>query len=213
MGAKRFTELRAWQACVDYKRAVYRVLDQGALARDWERRAQLESSVAGPPAHIAEGFGRFSPADFARFVVMARSSLLESQNHLIDAVDRGRLSEDARHELDALAERALEQVTGLMKYLHSTEAARNARRARERRVANREARQQEVTTLELQSARTARSNVGDEPRTPNSEPRTEPEHELSTEHREPRTGVRGSEFGVHASTPTAHVTPVPPMPQ
>jgi four helix bundle protein len=144
MGVRRFNQLRAWQACDFYKKAVYQLCRNGPLSRDWDRRTQLEKSVAGPPACIAEGFGRFNPADFARFVVMARSSLMESQNHLLDAVDRGHITEEARLEKDALAEAALQEVTGLMEYLQSPEALRNARRARERRIASRPERRNRV---------------------------------------------------------------------
>jgi four helix bundle protein len=105
-----------------YKNAVYRLCEQGPLSTDWKRRRQLEEAAYGPPGHIAEGFGRFNPADFARFVVIARSSLMESP-----------------------------------------EALRNARRARERRIASRPDRR----TLN-----------------PNKEPRTEPEHEPRSENGE-----------------------------
>ena len=136
-GVDRFTKLRAWQACEAYKKAVYRLCEQPPLANDWKRRSQLEDAVRGPGAHIAEGFGRFSPPDFARFVVMARASLLESQNHLIDLVDRRHITEDERTPLSELADVALQEVTGLLEYLQSPEALRNARRARERRIATR----------------------------------------------------------------------------
>jgi four helix bundle protein len=136
-GVRRFTDLRAWQACDRYKKAVYRLCDESPIASDWNRRKQLEQSVAGPPAHLAEGFGRFSPPDFARFAVIARSSLMESQNHLRDAVDKSYITEATRLQLDALAEIALQETTGLMEYLQSPEAVRNARRARERRIASR----------------------------------------------------------------------------
>ena len=142
-GVRRFTQLRAWQACVTYKRAVYAICEVGPLATNLKKRNQLEESVAGPPGHIAEGFGRFSPADFARFVVMARSSLMESQNHLLDLVHRNYIKEDKREELDALAQAALQEVTGLMEYLQSPEALRNARRARERRIASRSERRKD----------------------------------------------------------------------
>ena len=59
------------------------------------------------------------------------------------------MTEDVRAELNAMAETSLEEVTGLMEYLQSPEALRNARKARERRIASRPNR---------------------EPRTPNSEP-------------------------------------------
>ena len=140
VGVHRFTELRAWQACDVYKKAVYRLCCTGGLSTDLTRRTQLERSAAGAPAHVAEGFGRFNPADFARFLVMARASLMESQNHLRDAVDKAYITEDIRVEHDALAEGALQEVTGLMEYLQSPEALRNARRARERRIASRDSR-------------------------------------------------------------------------
>ncbi len=65
---------------------------------------------------------------------------MESQNHLLDAVDKHYITETTRLELNALAETALEEVTGLMEYLHTPEALRNARRARERRIATRQER-------------------------------------------------------------------------
>jgi four helix bundle protein len=86
-GVKRFTDLRAWQACDVYKKAIYLLCDSDHIARDFGRRKQLEESSSRPTAHIAEGFGRFNPPDFARFCVIARSSLMESQNHLRDFVD------------------------------------------------------------------------------------------------------------------------------
>ena len=46
--------------------------------------------------------------------MIARSSLMESQNHLRDAVDKNYITEETRLQLDALAE-----VTGLMEYLQS----------------------------------------------------------------------------------------------
>ena len=154
---------------------------ESPLARDWERRDQLEDSVAGPPGHIAERFGRFNPLDFARFTVIARSSLMESQNHLRDAVDKNYISESTRLELDALAEAAIGEVTGLMEYLQSPEALRNARRARERRTASRQERRSKHKPVER-----ATNGTNQEQRTSNSEPQTEPEpeHEPRTENRE-----------------------------
>src|SRR5687767_13163536 len=139
-GIDRFTNLRAWQACGAYKKAMYRLCLERPLSRDWKRPDQLEESVAGPAGHPSQGFGWFSPPDFARFTVIARSSLMESQNHLRDAVDKNYITEETRLQLDALAVVALKEVTGLMEYLQSPEALRNARRARERRIATREQR-------------------------------------------------------------------------
>ncbi|HET9192102.1 MAG TPA: four helix bundle protein [Vicinamibacterales bacterium] len=187
---QRFTDLRAWQACVTYKRAIYRVCEKEPLVNDWKRRGQLEESVAGPPGHLAEGFGRFSPLDFARFVAIARASLLESQNHLIDLVDRRYISDEQRTALNALAESALQEVTGLLEYLQSPEAARNAQRARERGIARRTARRTGTSNPE---PRTPQPRTP-EPRTTNHAPNPEPESRTEnrtrtrTRKREPGTG-------------------------
>lgn len=171
-GVRRFSDLRAWQACVAYKRAVYRLCEHQPIARDRKRRGQLEDSVWGPPGHIAEGFGRFSPLDFARFVVMARASLLESQNHLMDFVDRGYITEEQRLELNLLAEGALGETTGLLEYLQSPEALRNARLARERRIATRSTRNQNPEPTNPEPTNPERANREPARRT---EPRTRTE--------------------------------------
>jgi hypothetical protein len=49
VGVRRFTDLRAWQACNVYKNAVCRLCEQGPLSKDWTRRGQLEEAVFGHP--------------------------------------------------------------------------------------------------------------------------------------------------------------------
>lgn len=150
MGVKTFRDLRAWQSARTFKLAVYRLTETGALSRGFRLRDQLRESAASAVSQIVEGFGRFSPADFARFLAMAKASLMESQNHLEDAVDRGYISNDCRLEHDALAQAALRDVTALLEYLQSPKALANAARARAKR----------------QSRRTQNHAL----RTPNSEP-------------------------------------------
>ena len=179
-GVKRFTDLRAWQACEVFKKAVYRVCENKPIAADLGRRKQIEESSSRTTAHIAEGFGRFNPADFARFCTIARSSLMESQNHLLDFVDKRYISEEVRLELNQLAETALEEVTGLMEYLQSPEALRNARRARERRIASRPQRGSENTGRRTRT-KPPRTQKRTQNRTPNPEPNDESEHEQRTE--------------------------------
>ena len=196
MGVQRFTDLRAWQTCNVYKNAVYRLCREGSLSQDPRLRRQTEDAVAAATSNIAEGFGRFSPPDFARFVVIARASLIESQNHLRDAVDKEHITEEVRLEHDLLAEAALRETTGLIEYLQSPEALRNARRAREHRMATRDKRralrvepnpQSRTDELRTGEPRTTEPRTGEprtaeprtgEPRT--AEPRTEPEHEPGT---------------------------------
>src|SRR5687768_5149107 len=99
-GVHRFTQFRAWQTCDVFKKAIYKLCESGPLSLDFGRRKQLEEAAAGPPGHIAEGYGRFNPPDFARFTVIARASLMEAQNHQRDAVDKRDITEEVRLEYD-----------------------------------------------------------------------------------------------------------------
>ena len=150
-----------------------RLCEEPPACERLEASRQLEESVRGLTAHLAEGYGRFSPPGFARFAVMARASLMESQNHRLDLVDRGYISEERRASVNALAETALEQVTGLLEYLQSPEALRNGRRARERRIATRAERRCLDPERRTQNPEPRSPNL--EPGTPNPEPGPKPE--------------------------------------
>lgn len=133
LGARSFRELRAWQTSRTFKVAIQRLCETRPLANDFRLRDQLRESAASAVSHIAEGFGRFSPGDFGRFMAMAKASLIEVQNHLEDAVDRGHITE-CRATHDTLAETALREVTAFLEYLQSPKAAENAQKARARRL-------------------------------------------------------------------------------
>lgn len=159
MTADRVESLRAWQLTYRFKLAVYQLLRVSPVATDFKLRDQLRDAAASAVSQIEEGFARFYPKDFGRLVVGAKASLLECRGHLRDAVDRGYITPEARHELDTLAREALHEIGGLLDYLQSPEAERNARRIKERRAERRQKR---------------KSLRNDEPRTPNRTSEQEP---------------------------------------
>ena len=113
MGAKHYWELTAWQAVRAFKVGIYDLVERGPLANDFKLREQLRESVASAQSHIAEGYGRFDPLDFARFVKMSRASMLECHNHLDDAVDRKRITEETRRDHVVRWEQAMMEIGGL----------------------------------------------------------------------------------------------------
>ena len=140
MGFRRIEDIDAWQLARKFKIAIYELTDGGRLARDFELRDQLREAAASAPSQIAEGFGRFDPVDFARFVKIGRGSIQECRNHLYDAVDRNHISDSVRQDHDARAEELLKEMTSLIDYLQSPEARRNAERIRRARLDRRRAR-------------------------------------------------------------------------
>jgi hypothetical protein len=60
-GVKRFTDLRAWQACNVFKKAVYQLCDDDQIAKDIGHRQQIEESSSRTTSHTAEGFAVLIP--------------------------------------------------------------------------------------------------------------------------------------------------------
>jgi four helix bundle protein len=115
--AKSYQDLVAWQLAYELERQVIALTAKGAVARDFRFCEQIRDAAASAPRNIAEGFGRFRPAEFARFLVIARGSLTETHHHLRSGRDRGYFS-DADHErLASLAGRAAIATTRLIRYL------------------------------------------------------------------------------------------------
>jgi four helix bundle protein len=116
-GARHFEELVCWQLSQELKLALYALAERHELRRDLRFLEQVRQAAASAPANIAEGFGRRSHADFARFLDVARGSLNESQNHILDGFDRGYLAASERDSLISLARRAAGAVAGLQRHL------------------------------------------------------------------------------------------------
>jgi four helix bundle protein len=116
---------------------IYELTACRPLAGDLNLCEQLREAAASAPSNISEGFGRFDPPDFARLVKIAKASILECQNHLIDAVDRGHITDAVRQQHADKAREVLREVAGLLDYLQSPEAKRNAERIRQQRFERR----------------------------------------------------------------------------
>ena len=136
---KSFKDLRVWQSARAVKKSIYDLVDGGSFRREPRLRDQLREAAASAVSHISEGYVRFEPRDQARFLRMAKASLAECQNHLIDAVDRAVITEEIRLEHDGKIEDVLRQIAAFIIYLQSPEARRNAERIRQRRSRRRTA--------------------------------------------------------------------------
>jgi len=83
---------------------------------------QIRKSARSAPSNIAEGFARFRPKDFARFLEIAIGSLEETKNHSTDGVDLGCITPAERDAAHELASRAIGACIRLM--LHQKSRAK-----------------------------------------------------------------------------------------
>jgi four helix bundle protein len=116
-GVRRFEDLDCWKLANELKLAVYELLERPHIRTDREFCDDVRDAVKSAPANIAEGFGRRTDAEFARFLDIARGSLNECRNHIGDARDLKYIDEKERSALDVLASRALGAIAGLQRYL------------------------------------------------------------------------------------------------
>jgi four helix bundle protein len=86
---KRIEDLQAWQEARRLVRDVYRISREGALARDFGLRDQIQRAAVSVMANVAEGFDCESHIEFARFLGFARRSSVEVQSLLYVALDTG----------------------------------------------------------------------------------------------------------------------------
>jgi len=116
-GVKHFTDLVAWQLARELRRAVYRITEQPSIRKDFDFVRQVRDAARGPARNIAEGFGRFRPRDFSRFLTIASASLNETENHLEDGIDLGYWRPDEIADVLTLCRRAGSAIGGLQRYL------------------------------------------------------------------------------------------------
>ena len=127
-GARSHTELVAWQLANELKLAAYGLIRTGPVVGDFEFCDQLRRSSSSAPRNIAEGFGRYLPGEFMRYLRVANGELKETSESLQDGCDRGYFLEDQIAPLQRLSRRASKAATCLIAYLRTADAPYERRR-------------------------------------------------------------------------------------
>jgi four helix bundle protein len=118
-GVKRFEELDAWKLSAELRDRIEQEINRPSVAHDVKFRDQIRDSSRSAPSNLAEGFGAYRPREFARFVRIARRSLMETENHLLEGEKKKYFTKSATKALVILCHRALGATTNLLRYLES----------------------------------------------------------------------------------------------
>ena len=114
MSIRGYADLRVWKGAMELVDRVYDVARSLPKVELFALAAQMRRAAVSIPANIAEGHGRASRADYARFISIARGSLMELETLLLIARRRGYLNDgDAREVLAMSAE-----VSRMLSRLH-----------------------------------------------------------------------------------------------
>ncbi len=109
----RFEKLEVWHEAIAYAELVYEATADFPTDERFGLTNQMRRAAVSISSNIAEGTGRASDAEYARFLSVAYSSLMEtvSQAHL--AHRRKFLDADRFEELCGLADKVARMLSGL----------------------------------------------------------------------------------------------------
>ena len=116
---------------------VWRFTELPPSSRDFKYRDQIRDSSDSAHRNVAEGFGRYNPTEFLRFLDIVKASADETRALLNKGHAVRYMSDDQFAALDRLSIRGLQALARLRRYLRSPEAKRNAERNRLRRSRHR----------------------------------------------------------------------------
>ena len=88
-----FERLKVWQAARELSLSVYRMTEKFPSHEKFSLISQIRRSATSVAANLAEGSGRISAKDQARFTTIAFASLMELTSHLSIATGLNYLSE------------------------------------------------------------------------------------------------------------------------
>jgi four helix bundle protein len=116
LGAIRdYRDLAIWQRAMDLAQRTYDLSASFPASEQYGLTSQLRRSAVSVPSNIAEGHGRESDGDFARFLRIARGSLAEMQTQILLAERLDYCSESSTRTLHDSIEELGRMLRGMQK--------------------------------------------------------------------------------------------------
>jgi len=112
-----YRELLVWQKAMDLVDNVYIALRRFSREELFALSQQMRNAAVSIPSNIAEGWGRWSLAEYRLFVRNARCSALELQTQIVIAKRQKFVTGEVAEKLDAQAEEVGKMLNGLLRTL------------------------------------------------------------------------------------------------
>jgi four helix bundle protein len=109
----RFEDIKAWQEARRLTRQIYKLSKEGEFARDFGLGDQIRRAAVSGITNISEGFDCDSKKEFARFLGIARRSVVEVQSLLYVALDAEYIDDNSFQKHYSQANKAKSLIGGL----------------------------------------------------------------------------------------------------
>jgi four helix bundle protein len=117
---RNYRTLIVWERAHQFTLDVYRATKTFSADERYGLTSQLRRASSSICANIAEGCGRSSDSDFARFLHIAAGSASEADYHLLLARDLGYLPPRRYDELNSLLTEVRRMLTTFIKKLDAS---------------------------------------------------------------------------------------------
>lgn len=114
---KKIEEIQVWQKARAITKMTYEITNSGSISSDFGLRDQLRRACVSIMANIAEGFGRRSDKEFARYLDIAQGSACETQSRLYVALDLGYLPQKQFDQLYSGLDEVGRKIYALVQHL------------------------------------------------------------------------------------------------
>jgi four helix bundle protein len=118
-----FRQLSVWRKSHELTLAVYQATGGFPASETYGVTSQMRRAAGAIPTNIAEGTGRGSDPDFARFLHIAMGSANELQYLLLLARDLSYLNKEAHASLEEMTIEVKRMLAALLRTLKSTATA------------------------------------------------------------------------------------------
>jgi four helix bundle protein len=137
-GLRRPEDFDVWKLAWELKRRVYAFTATPPATSDRRYCDDIRRAARSGPDLVAEGYYRFNPREFHRFLNDSKASIGEVRNQLLHAKDERLLSDAEFLDMMSFADRAIGAATALQGYLRTCSKNREHRRKGDRQRANQE---------------------------------------------------------------------------
>jgi four helix bundle protein len=118
-GILLFEDIEAWKTARELARLVYELTQQGAFARDFGLKDQIQRACVSVMSNIAEGFESRTDTQFLNYLGHAKGSAGETRSQLYVAFDLNYVSQEQFALAQKLVEKASRQLSRFMAYLEN----------------------------------------------------------------------------------------------
>jgi four helix bundle protein len=118
-GVRSHEDLTAWKLAHEVRVRVFAITKRAAFQDHPWLRSQWRRAASAACVNTAEGFSRYWPKDFARFLDIAKASLSEVRELLRDVTDLDLATSQEAAEIRSYARRAEGAMTSLIRYLRT----------------------------------------------------------------------------------------------